>query len=93
MKGGTTIKIGVIGAGWWATFAHIPAVQTHPNARLAAVHSRNGDDTRRIARDFGIPHAFTSVDELLALECVDAVIIASTPNMHYEHALAALQAG
>lgn len=93
MKTGKSIQIGVIGAGWWATFAHIPAVRAHPNGTLAAVHSRNGDDVRRIARDFGVPHAFTSVDELLALETVDAVIIASTPNMHYEHALAALQAG
>lgn len=93
MKTESSIRIGVIGAGWWATFAHIPAVRSHPDGKLVAVHSRNGDDARRIARDFGIPHAFTSVDELLALESVDAVIIASTPNMHYEHALAALHAG
>jgi predicted dehydrogenase len=34
------VRIGVIGAGWWATFVHIPAVKSHPHAGLVAVQSR-----------------------------------------------------
>ncbi|MEY4916428.1 MAG: hypothetical protein RL616_341 [Verrucomicrobiota bacterium] len=87
------IRIGVIGAGWWATFAHIPAIQSHPKAELVAVQSRERAKAERIARDFGAKHACTSVGELLALEEVDAVIIASTPNVHYAQAKAALHSG
>ena len=51
------VRIGVIGAGWWATFAHIPAVQSHPHAELIAVQSREDAKATRIARDFGAKHA------------------------------------
>ncbi|HEY2328290.1 MAG TPA: Gfo/Idh/MocA family oxidoreductase [Verrucomicrobiae bacterium] len=87
------IRIGVIGAGWWATFAHIPAVQSHPHAELFAVQSRERAKAEKIARDFGAQHACTSVEEILALKEVDAVIIASTPNVHFTQAKAALESG
>lgn len=29
--------IAVIGTGWWATMAHIPALQTNPQAELVAL--------------------------------------------------------
>jgi predicted dehydrogenase len=87
------IRVGVIGAGWWATFAHIPAIKSHPNAELAAVQSRERAKAERIARDFGAKHACTSVGELLALDEIDAVIIASTPNVHHAQAKAALETG
>jgi predicted dehydrogenase len=34
------VWIGAIGAGWWATSAHIPAIQSRPDAELVAVQSR-----------------------------------------------------
>jgi predicted dehydrogenase len=88
-----TVRIGVIGAGCWATFAHIPAVQSHPRARLVAVQSREHARAERIAHDFGAKHACASLGELLALEEIDAVIVASTPNVHFSQAKAALQSG
>ena len=88
-----TVRIGVIGAGWWATAAHIPAVRAHPHAKLFAVQNREGAKARQIARDFGVKHACTSVGELLALEEIDGVIIASTPNVHFAQAKAALHSG
>jgi predicted dehydrogenase len=87
------VRLGVIGAGWWATFAHIPAILSHPQATLVAVQSRERTKAERIARDFGAEHACTSVGELLALEDLDGVIIASTPNVHFAQAKAALHSG
>ncbi len=88
-----TVRMGVIGAGWWATFAHLPAVKSHPHAELLAVQSREQTAVEKIARDFGVPHAGTSVDDLLSLPELDAVIIASTPNVHFAQAKAALARG
>ena len=93
MAGMKKIRIGVIGAGWWATFAHIPAVKSHPLAELVAVQSRERTKAEKIARDFGAQHACTSVEELLALPELDAVIVASTPNVHFAQAKAALASG
>jgi predicted dehydrogenase len=87
------VGIGMIGAGWWATFAHIPAVKSHPNAELVAVQSRERAKAEKIARDFGVKHACISVEEILALPEVNAVIVASTPNIHFAQAKAALESG
>lgn len=87
------LNCGVIGAGWWATFAHIPSILEHPHAHLLAVQCRSQEKADRVARDFGARHAFTDVSSLLELPDLDAVIIASTPNMHFLQARSALLAG
>ena len=87
------VRVGVIGAGWWATFAHIPAVRSHADAELVAVQSREQAKAEKIAWDFGAKHACTTVEEILAVSELDAIIIASTPNVHFEQAKAALESG
>lgn len=87
------IRVGVIGAGWWATSAHLPAIKSHPRAKLIAVQSRERAKAEKIARDFGAKHACVTAEELLALAGMDAVIIASTPNVHFAQAQAALRSG
>jgi predicted dehydrogenase len=87
------VKCGVIGAGWWATYAHIPALLAHPRAQLVAIQKRNLEQANKVASDFDIPYAYTSVDELLAVNGLDAVVVSTSPNLHHAHALAALKAG
>jgi len=87
------VRCAVIGAGWWGTTAHIPALLRHPLADLRCVHHRNGTVARRIARDFGVPRAAATLEEALDREPLDAVVISSTPNVHYPQARAALQRG
>lgn len=88
-----TVRIGVIGAGWWATFAHLPAIQSHPRAQLVAVQCRDRGKAEKIARDFGAQSACTTAAELLAIDDLDAVIVASTPNVHFMQAKAVLDRG
>lgn len=85
------LKCGVIGAGWWATYAHIPALKAHPDADLVAIQKRDPAEARRVADDFGIPLALASAEELLAVDGLEAVVIASPPNVHYQQAAAALR--
>ena len=87
------VRIGVIGAGWWATFAHIPAINSHPNAELVAVQSRERAKAEKIARDFGAKHPCTGIEEILAIKELDAVVVSSTPNVHFTQAKAALERG
>ena len=87
------VKIGLIGAGWWATTAHMPAVKSHSCAELLAVQNRDRGTAKKIARDFGAKHACTTLEEILSLKNLDAVIIASTPNVHYTQAKAVLEQG
>jgi predicted dehydrogenase len=87
------IKCGVIGAGWWATYAHIPALLTHPAAELVAIQKRDLGRARKVADDFGVPMACATVSELLAIEGLQAVVVSSSPNLHFDHARAALNLG
>src|SRR5437773_703208 len=87
------VRIGIIGAGWWATSVHIPALKSHPDAELVAVQSREHAKAEKIARDFRAKHACASLEEILALKNLDAVIVSSTPNVHYAQAKAALERG
>jgi predicted dehydrogenase len=87
------IKCGVLGAGWWATFAHIPALLSHPSAELLAIQKNDAEQARKVASDFGVPHCCTTPEELLSIEGLQAVVVSSSPNLHYEQAAAALSAG
>ena len=93
MSPNLTVKCAVVGAGWWGTRAHIPAIKSHPRAELVAVQKRDPGAARRVARDFDIPVACTTMDEVLAVDGLQAVVISSTPNVHHTQAQAALEAG
>ncbi|MGQ9815975.1 MAG: Gfo/Idh/MocA family protein [Candidatus Roseilinea sp.] len=86
-------RIALISAGWWGTYAHIPALQQHPQAELVVVQSRSREKADKIAADFNIPMACVTLDEVLAIEGLPGVIVSSTPNAHYEQARAALERG
>ena len=87
------IKCGVIGAGWWATFAHIPALLSHPGAELVAIQNNDPQEAQKIARDFGVPFACTTPDELLSIEGIAAIVVSSSPSLHFRDAFAALSHG
>lgn len=87
------LNVGVIGAGWWATSAHIPGIINHKHAHLKAVQNRTKSKADKIAYDFGADFAFDDYKELVLSAGVDAVVISSTPNMHYEQAKFALEYG
>ncbi len=87
------IKCGVIGAGWWATFAHIPALLGHPDAELIAIQNNDSHEAQKIARDFGVPFACITPNELLAIEGISAIVVSSNPSLHYRDAVAALSHG
>jgi predicted dehydrogenase len=95
MENNPTRKVvcGVIGAGWWGTYAHVPALLAHPRASLVAIQTRDRDSAAKIARDFNIPRTFTSADELIAQQDMEAVVISSAPHLHFPQAIAALRRG
>jgi predicted dehydrogenase len=92
-QAGRKVRCAVIGAGWWGTYAHIPALLEHPDADLVAIQTSGSEEALRIAKDFRIPRGYGSYQELLAAERLDAVVISSSPHLHYEQARAALEKG
>ena len=87
------VRCAIVGAGWWGTTAHVPALVAHPKAKLVAVQHQDPRKARQIARDFDVPHACTTLDEVLAIDGLDAAIVSSVPCAHYEQARSLLARG
>jgi predicted dehydrogenase len=86
------VRCAVLGAGWWSTAAHIPSLRDNPKADLVAVQKRDRSMAQKVARDFQVPNACTTVEEVLALD-LDAVVVGSTPNQHFSQAKAVIERG
>jgi len=86
----SALRVGIVGAGFGGT-VHAPAFALHPRFEVVAIASPNRAD--RIARERKIPHAFHSVEEMLAGAELDVVSVASPPFDHRHAVLAALAAG
>src|SRR2546421_7004122 len=87
------VRIGVIGAGWWAVANHIPALLANPAVELVGICGLESDQLRRVQAQFNIPFATNSYTELLAHADLHGVVVSSPHTLHYEHARAALERG
>ena len=83
-------RIAVIGTGWWATTAHLPALQANPDADVAALADLRGDLLGKAADHFGVERAYTDYRAMLAEERLDGAVIAVWHAAHYEVARACL---
>lgn len=88
-----TVRLGLIGAGWWACFYTIPELLKLPGVELIAVCRPEEDELAKVKEQFKIPQAYQDYKQLLAEAEVDGVVVASPHVLHFEHASAALEAG
>ncbi len=87
-----TIKVALAGAGAFGT-KHLDGIQNIPGVEVISVIGRELEKTREVAAKYGIAHVGTDLSEALAIQDVDAVILATPTQMHAEQTLACLQAG
>jgi len=85
------IRVGVIGAGWWATQFHLPALLNHPGVNVTALADTDSQRLELAAQHFGIDTRFTDPPALFASGLIDAVVIATPHATHYPLVKAALQ--
>jgi predicted dehydrogenase len=87
------VRVGLIGVGAVPQTAHLPILSKMRGAKLVALCDNDGAKARAIADRFGAPDVYTDIDDLLELEQLDAVVIATPNHLHEPHVLAALRAG
>ncbi|HEY6286352.1 MAG TPA: Gfo/Idh/MocA family oxidoreductase, partial [Ktedonobacteraceae bacterium] len=75
---------GILGPGFIATRAIIPAIQEVSNSRLLAVASSNEERSREIALRFGIERFYSDYQALLDDPDIDVVYIALPNHLHRE---------
>ena len=86
-------KIGLIGAGWWATSNHLPVLEERDDIELTGVCRLGKDELQQVKSRFGFTHATEDYQELLDIPGLQGVVVASPHTLHYQHALAALKRG
>jgi 2-hydroxy-4-carboxymuconate semialdehyde hemiacetal dehydrogenase len=86
------MKLAVAGAGAFG-IKHLDALQKIDGVEIAAVVGRRLEPTREVADKYGVAHAFTDLDEALALPEVDAVILCTPTQLHAEQSIACMKAG
>lgn len=87
----TTTRVGLIGAGYIATW-HADALKATPGVTIAAVCDVSETAAKGLAEAYGAK-PFTSVDELITSGLCDAVHILTPPQLHKEIALKCLEGG
>lgn len=86
------LRWAIMGPGWIAQ-QFVESLQAHTNQVVAAVGSRSLDRARAFADTYGIGTAVGSYAELVALDDVDIVYVATPHPSHLEHAVMSMEAG
>ncbi|CEH17366.1 Dimeric dihydrodiol dehydrogenase [Ceraceosorus bombacis] len=88
------IRVGIIGAGEVSQVVHLPTLQLLPHLyKVTAITDLSLAASKHASSKFGVPQACATVDELVTLQNVDLVLIASADEYHGDHAVAAINAG
>jgi predicted dehydrogenase len=86
-------RIAVIGTGWWATDYHLPGLQANSECIISAICDADPGRLQKAATAYQVSRAYTSYQEMLANEDLDAAVIATPHATHYEIAIACLKRG
>ncbi|SDV47610.1 Gfo/Idh/MocA family protein [Chitinasiproducens palmae] len=92
---GRNVRYAVVGAGWIAQAAFMPAVAHTGNSRMTALVTGDVEKARVLSQRYGIEHVFGYDDyqAFLDAKVADAVYLALPNWMHHDYAIAALEAG
>jgi len=91
---GKNLGFAVLGCGSIAEIAHFPSIKKTEGAELIACCDINEETAKKIAQEWGAKYWFTDYKEMFKRsDELDAVIIATPPNVHRNQAVAAAKAG
>lgn len=84
------IDVGLVGFGLGGRCFHAPVIRAVEGLRLAAIVQRSGDDAKRLYADAQVVR---SLEELLEIETIRLVVIATPNQTHFPFAMRCLEAG
>jgi predicted dehydrogenase/threonine dehydrogenase-like Zn-dependent dehydrogenase len=88
------VRVALVGAGAFAQGSHVPnLLKLRDRFEVRAVMSRTGSTAKAVANRVEAAYATTSLDEVLADDDVDLVLISTRHDLHARQALQALEAG
>ena len=86
------MRIALAGAGAFGE-KHLDGLKNIDGVTVTSLVGRELEPTRAIAEKYGVGHVTTELDETLARDDVDAVILCTPTQMHAKQAIACMEAG
>jgi 2-hydroxy-4-carboxymuconate semialdehyde hemiacetal dehydrogenase len=86
------MRIALAGAGAFGE-KHLDGLKLIPGVEIVSVISRRAEQAAEVAAKYGAKHSGTELDEALARDDLDAVILCTPTQMHAEQAIACMNAG
>jgi 2-hydroxy-4-carboxymuconate semialdehyde hemiacetal dehydrogenase len=86
------MKVVMIGQGAFGR-KHLDGIKNIDGIEVVSLAGGSSESTQAVARQYGIPHWTSNLEEALAQPGVDAAIIASPTQMHSQQAVQVLEAG
>jgi len=83
------MRIALAGAGAFG-IRHLDGLANIDGVTVTAIVSRRLEQAEEVARKYGAGHASTDLDEVLARDDVDAVILCTPTQLHARQAIAAM---
>jgi predicted dehydrogenase len=90
---GKRLGIGVIGAGRWANWAHLPGWVRDERCQLIAVCDSDLDRANKAGQEFRAELVTGDYRELLVRDDIDIIDVVTRDSDHFELNMAALEAG
>ncbi|MEV7232994.1 Gfo/Idh/MocA family oxidoreductase [Streptomyces sp. NPDC051020] len=87
-----TVRIALAGGGAFGA-KHAAALKRIKGVEVTAVVSSSLESAQRFAEEQGVGRGVATLDEVLAMDDVDAVILATPTHMHAAQTIACLEAG
>ncbi len=86
------MRIAIAGTGAFGE-KHLEGIANIEGASVTVLTSRRIEQAQAVAAKFGVPQVAATLDEVLARDDVDAVILCTPTQMHAQQALACMEAG
>ena len=86
------IRIALAGAGAFGE-KHLDGLKNIPGVEIVSIISRTAEQAAAVAAKYGAKHSSTELDDALARDDVDAVILCTPTQMHAAQAIACMNAG
>ena len=86
-------KVGLIGVGGIATWAHLPSLTHMDNIEVEAFADINEETLKTRAEQYNIKNTFTDYKKLLEMDEIDAVHVLTPNKVHMQPTIDALEAG
>ncbi|HUG38193.1 MAG TPA: Gfo/Idh/MocA family oxidoreductase [Candidatus Limnocylindrales bacterium] len=87
------VRIGIIGAGGIVKSRHLPGFAKIDDCQVVAVHNRRRANAEAVAKEWKIPNVVDSAEAVYGSSDVNAVLVGTTPYLHRDLTLRALEAG